>query len=48
MWVEECDAQEIKCRRRKEKECVSKRRIERTTDMRRETLMQAEQSSVAE
>jgi hypothetical protein len=48
MWVEACGVQELKHRRSKEHKCISERRTESTTDTRRETLMQAEQSSVAE
>jgi hypothetical protein len=39
MWVESCGVQELKNIRRKEQKCISKRRIESASDVRRETLM---------
>jgi hypothetical protein len=44
-WKEDT---ELKNRRRKEQKCISERRTESATDVGRETLMQAEKSSVAE
>jgi hypothetical protein len=48
MQGEACGVQELKHRRSKEQKCISERRTESVADTRRETLMQAEQSSVAE
>jgi hypothetical protein len=48
MRVEARGVQELKRRRSKEQKCISERRTESAADAWRETLMQADQSSVAE
>jgi len=48
MRVESCGVKELKWRRRKEHTHISERRTKSATDAMRETLMQEEQSSVAE
>jgi hypothetical protein len=48
MRVEACGVQEMKHKRSKEQKHIYERRTESKADMRRETLMQADKSSVAE
>jgi hypothetical protein len=48
MWVEACSVQELKCITRKEHKCISERRTESATNLRRETRMQVEKRSVEE